>query len=72
MAHPNARNESRAASPAGDPVGEDRRRHRRHNVALITRIGESNQLDDVGVCMSTQAVDESGRIPGRVAHPVSQ
>lgn len=52
MAHPNARNESRAASPAGDPVGEDRRRHRRHNVALITRIGESNQLDDVGVITS--------------------
>lgn len=53
MAHPQARNESRAAASAsGDPVAEDRRRHRRYNVALIARIGESSQLDDVGVVTS--------------------
>lgn len=53
MAHPPARNEPRAAAASsGDPVAEDRRRHRRHNVALITRIGEANQLDEVGVITS--------------------
>ncbi|MBK7973988.1 MAG: PilZ domain-containing protein [Deltaproteobacteria bacterium] len=55
MAHPHARNESRVATSSSDPVADDRRRHRRHNVALVARIHEANPPADPGVITSLSA-----------------